>query len=424
MTLNNSKSDFTQGSILGKLIPFMMPILGALILQAAYGAVDLLVVGRFGTTSGLSAVSTGSQVLNLVTFVITQFAMGITVLIARYIGEKKQELIGRVIGGSIIIFAIISAVLFFVMICFSRSIAIVMQAPSEAVGLTSVYVKICGGGIFFIVAYNLLSAIFRGLGDSKSPLIFVAVACVINIVGDLLLVAGLKMDAAGAAIATVFAQAVSVMLALFMLVKRNKIFTITKSDFKINMHCKRALKIGIPLALQEFLTQVSFLALCAFINRLGLMQSMASFVSQNVGAGNEKRAQKVMFTGIGVGLVIGCIAFLLIIFKGDILTGIFTTDAAVVQKGYDYLKGFALETIVTAILFSMIGYFNGHDKTIWVMAQGLIQTLLVRLPLAYYMSIQPDASLTKIGFAAPAATIFGILLNVVYLIFLKYKKRI
>ena len=441
--MNNSKSDFTQGSILGKLIPFMMPILGALILQAAYGAVDLLVVGRFGTTSGLSAVSTGSQVLNLVTFVITQFAMGITVLIARYIGEKKQELIGQVIGGSIIIFAIISAVLFFVMICFSRRIAIVMQAPSEAVGLTSVY----GGGIFFIVAYNLLSAIFRGLGDSKSPLIFVAVACVINIVGDLLLVAGLKMDAAGAAIATVFAQAVSVVLALFMLVKRNKIFTITKSDFKVNIHCKRALKIGIPLALQEFLTQVSFLALCAFINRLGLeassgygvackivnfamlipsslMQSMASFVSQNVGAGNEKRAKKAMFTGIGVGLVIGCIAFLLIIFKGDILTGIFTTDAAVVQKGYDYLKGFALETIVTAILFSMIGYFNGHDKTIWVMAQGLIQTLLVRLPLAYYMSIQTDASLTKIGFAAPAATIFGILLNVVYLIFLKYKKRI
>ena len=174
--------------------------------------------------------------LNLVTFVITQFAMGITVLIARYIGEKKQELIGQVIGGSIIIFAIISAVLFLVMICFSRRIAIVMQAPSEAVGLTSVYVKICGGGIFFIVAYNLLSAIFRGLGDSKSPLIFVAVACVINIVGDLLLVAGLKMDAAGAAIATVFAQAVSVMLALFMLVKRNKIFTITKSDFKIKEH--------------------------------------------------------------------------------------------------------------------------------------------------------------------------------------------
>ena len=445
--MKSDKADFTQGSILKKLVAFMMPVLGALILQAAYGAVDLLVVGRFGSTSGLSAVSTGSQVLNLVTFVVVQFAMGITVLIARYLGEKKPEKIGAVIGGGAIVFTIISVVLFIVMVCFAHPISILMQAPEEAVDLTASYVRICGGGIFFIVAYNLLSAIFRGLGDSKSPLIFVAVACVINIVGDLLLVAGLKMDAAGAAIATVFAQAVSVVLALFMLVKRNKIFTITKSDFKVNIHCKRALKIGIPLALQEFLTQVSFLALCAFINRLGLeassgygvackivnfamlipsslMQSMASFVSQNVGAGNEKRAKKAMFTGIGVGLVIGCIAFLLIIFKGDILTGIFTTDAAVVQKGYDYLKGFALETIVTAILFSMIGYFNGHDKTIWVMAQGLIQTLLVRLPLAYYMSIQTDASLTKIGFAAPAATIFGILLNVAYILFLKYKKRI
>lgn len=444
--MNNSKSDFTQGSILGKLLPFMMPILGALVLQAAYGAVDLLVVGRFGTTSGLSAVSTGSQVLNLVTFVITQFAMGITVLSARYIGEKKPQYIGALIGGATIIFAIVSAVLFVIMIGFSQPIAVLMQAPEEAVELTSTYVRICGGGIFFIVAYNLLAAIFRGLGDSKSPLLFVAVACVVNIAGDLILVAGLHLDAAGAAIATVAAQAVSVVFALFLLVKRELPFEISKHDFKINMHCVRALKIGLPLALQEFLTQISFLALCAFVNRLGLeassgygvackivnfamlipsslMQSMASFVSQNVGAGNEKRAKKAMFTGMGVGLVIGCIVFTLVWFKGNLLTGIFTTDAAVVQNGYDYLKGFALETIVTAILFSIIGYFNGHDKTVWVMVQGLVQTLLVRLPLAYYMSIQPDASLTKIGFAAPAATIFGIVLNVIYYLYANRKQQ-
>lgn len=444
--MNNSKSDFTQGSILGKLLPFMMPILGALVLQAAYGAVDLLVVGRFGTTSGLSAVSTGSQVLNLVTFVITQFAMGITVLIARYIGEKKPQYIGALIGGATIIFAIVSAVLFVIMIGFSQPIAVLMQAPEEAVELTSTYVRICGGGIFFIVAYNLLAAIFRGLGDSKSPLLFVAVACVVNIAGDLILVAGLHLDAAGAAIATVAAQAVSVVFALFLLVKRELPFEISKHDFKINMHCVRALKIGLPLALQEFLTQISFLALCVFVNRLGLeassgygvackivnfamlipsslMQSMASFVSQNVGAGNEKRAKKAMFTGMGVGLVIGCIVFTLVWFKGNLLTGIFTTDAAVVQNGYDYLKGFALETIVTAILFSIIGYFNGHDKTVWVMVQGLVQTLLVRLPLAYYMSIQSDASLTKIGFAAPAATIFGIVLNVIYYLYANRKQQ-
>ena len=443
----DSRSDFTQGSILGKLVPFMLPILGALILQAAYGAVDLLVVGRFGTTSGLSSVSTGSQVLNLVTFVITQSAMGITVLIARYIGEKKQQQIGALIGGSIVVFAMISAVLFVVMIVFSRPIAVLMQAPAEAVSLTSMYVKICGGGIFFIVAYNLLAAIFRGLGDSKSPLIFVAVACVVNIAGDLILVAGLHLDAAGAAIATVLAQAVSVVLALLLLFKRKLPFTIKKNDFKINEHCKRALKTGLPLALQECLTQISFLALCAFVNKLGLeassgygvacklvnfamlipsalMQSTASFISQNVGAGNEKRAKKTMFTGIGVGLTIGCIVFIFIMFKGDILTGIFTTDEVVIQKGYNYLRGFASETIVTAVLFSMIGYFNGHDKTVWVMLQGFIQTLLVRLPLAYYMSIQPDASLTKIGFAAPVATMFGIVLNMIFYIYCNRKNKI
>lgn len=445
--MNNSKADFTQGSILGKLLPFMAPILGALVLQAAYGAVDLLVVGRFGTTSGLSAVSTGSQVLNLVTFVITQFAMGITVLIARYIGEQRTQNIGPLIGGSALVYAGISAVLFVVLVGFPRQIAVLMQAPQEAVALTSTYIRICGAGIFFIVAYNLLSAIFRGLGDSKSPLIFVAVACVVNIVGDLILVAGLHLDAAGAAIATVLAQAVSVVLALFLLFKRQLGFKITKADFKVNKHCIRALKIGLPLALQECLTQISFLALCAFVNRLGLdassgygvackivnfamlipsslMQSMASFVSQNVGAGKEKRAKQALFTGMGVGLVVGCFVFAFVLFKGDLLTGIFTTDAAVVQKGYDYLRGFALETIVTAVLFSMVGYFNGHDKTVWVMVQGLVQTLLVRLPLAYYMSIQPNASLTNIGFAAPAATIFGIILNVIYYIWLnKHSKE-
>lgn len=425
----------------------MGPILGALILQAAYGAVDLLVVGWFGSTEGLSAVSTGSQVLNLVTFVITQFAMGITVLIARYIGEKKTELIGGVIGGTTIVFAIMAAVLLVGMIVFARPISVLMQAPEQAVGLTSVYVRICGGGIFFIVAYNVLAAIFRGLGDSKSPLIFVAVACGVNIVGDLVFVAGFKMDAAGAAIATVMAQAVSVVCALFLLLKRKLPFKIIKRDFRINPQCGKALKIGVPLALQEFLTQVSFLALCAFVNRLGLpassgygvackivnfamlipssrMQSMASFVSQNVGAGKAERARKAMFCGMSVGLIIGCAVFVLILFKGDVLTGLFSKDAVVVQNGYAYLKGFALETIVTSILFSMIGYFNGNGRTLWVMIQGLTQTLLVRLPLAYYMSIQPDASLTNIGFAAPTATIFGIILNVIYyIIFNKKTKR-
>ena len=443
---NTEKNDFTQGSILKKLALFMLPILGALVLQAAYGAVDLLVVGRFGSTSGLSAVSTGSQVLNLVTFVVTQFAMGLTVLIARYLGEKKPEQIGSVIGGAVVVFAVISAALFIVMVVFARPISILMQAPTEALDLTTSYVRICGSGIFFIVAYNLMAAIFRGLGDSKSPLLFVLVACIVNIFGDLFLVAGLHLDAAGAALATVFAQAVSVVCAVILLIKKKLPFSITRSDFGFNSQCKKFLGIGLPLALQEFLTQVSFLALCSFVNRLGLeassgygvackivnfamlipsalMQSMASFVSQNVGAGNQKRAKKSMFTGIGVGLVFGCLVFTLIMLKGDVLAGFFSTDAAVIQKGFDYLKGFAPETIATAVLFSMVGYFNGNNQTLWVMCQGLIQTLLVRLPMSYYMSIQSNASLTKIGLAAPTSTAVGIVLNVLFYIYLNKKSK-
>ena len=443
--MTNEKADFTQGSILKKLVAFMIPILGALILQAAYGAVDLIVVGRYGSTSGLSGVSTGSQVLNLVTFAVTQLAMGITVLIARYLGEKRPQEIGAVIGGATLVFAGISVVLFILMVGFAHPISVLMQAPEEAVDLTTMYVRICGGGIFFIVAYNVLSAIFRGLGDSKSPLLFVLVACIINIIGDLVLVAGFHLDAAGAAAATVLAQACSVVFAICILVKKHLPFTIVRNDFKWNAQCGKFLRIGLPLAFQEVLTQLSFLALCAFVNRLGLeassgygvackivnfamlvpsalMQSLASFVSQNIGAGKEKRARQTLFTGIGVGLVVGCFVFCFVMFRGDLLAGIFTTDTAVIQRGYEYLKGFAPETIMTAFLFSMIGYFNGNNRTVWVMTQGMIQTLLIRLPFAYVMSIQPDASLTMIGLAAPVSTTVGVVMCAVYYWHMNRKK--
>lgn len=444
--MSSDKNNFTEGNILKKLSLFMLPVLGALILQAAYGAVDLLVVGRFGSTAGLSAVSTGSQLMNLVTFMVTQLAMGATVLIARYLGEKKPERIGAVLGGATVVFAILATVLFALLVFFAHPIAVLMQAPSEALGLTTRYVRICGMGIFFIVAYNMLAAIFRGLGDSKSPLLFVLVACLINIAGDLLFVAGFKMDAAGAAIATVMAQAVSVVLAIVILLKKDLPFTLKKSDFRLNPQCRKFLQVGLPLALQEVLTQASFLALCAFVNRLGLtassgygvaskivsfamlipsalMQSMASFVAQNAGASKPKRAKQAMFTGMGIGLVFGCAVFALVMLKGDVLAGIFSTDAEVVQKGFEYLKGFAPETILTAILFSMLGYFNGNNKTVFVMIQGLVQTLLVRLPMSYLMSIQPNASLTKIGLAAPVSTLVGVLLNTAFYLYFTHSQQ-
>lgn len=437
--MTDNKSDFTQGSIISKLLRFMIPIFGALVLQAMYGAVDILVVGRFGTTAGISGVSTGSNIVNLITFTITGLTMGVTVVMGQYMGEKKPEKVGQVVGGAICLFVLLSCILAAVTLVFARPFAILMQAPEEALDLTVLYVRICGGGIFFIIAYNVISSIFRGIGDSNMPLLFVGIACVVNIIGDLLFVAVFQWNVAGAALATVMAQAVSVVLSLVIIKKRKPPFTLKKEHIRFNPEIKKFVMVGTPIAFQEILTQLSFLALCAFINRLGLdassgygvankivsfvmlvpgslMQSMASFVAQNVGAGQEKRARKAMVTGMaigcGVGIFIGVFAFV----RGDLLAAIFSSDAAVIARAAQYLKGFAPEAVVTAILFSFIGYYHGHSKTLFVMLQGIAQTFMVRLPMSYFMSIQPDASLTLIGLAAPCATVFGIVINLLYFV--------
>lgn len=438
-------NDFTQGSILKKMIKFMVPILGALVLQAMYGAVDLMIVGQFGTTSGLSGISTGSNIMNLATFVVAGLAMAVTVQISKYIGMKNEERIGRLLGATIALFSIISVVVSVVLIVFAPQLSVLMQAPEEALDLTVQYVRICGTGFLLITAYNTISSVFRGLGDSKSPLIFVAIACCVNIVGDLVLVAGFGLNVIGAAVATVAAQGISVLLSVLIIRKKKLPFHIHKQDICLNEEIKGIFKIGTPIALQELLTQLSFLALCAFVNSLGLaassgygvaskiqgfvmlipgslMQSMSSFVSQNVGAGKEKRAFRAMLTGIGIGAVVGVFVFIGVVFYGDVLAGIFTNDAAVVQEAFNYLRGFALEAIVTAVLFSFMGYYNGHARTFWVMIQGLAQTFIVRLPMAYIMTMQPDANLFKIALSAPSATIFGIVLNVAYYFY--YRKQL
>ena len=431
------KNDFTQGSIVSKLLRFMIPILGALILQAMYGAVDILVVGWFGTTAGISGVSTGSSIVNLITFTITGLTMGVTIVMGQYLGEKKPEKVGAVVGGAIWLFFVMAFIIAAVMLIFARPLAVLMQAPEEALDLTVLYVRICGGGIFFIIAYNVISSIFRGIGDSNMPLIFVGIACVVNIAGDLLFIAVFHWNVAGAALATVMAQAVSVILSILIIRKRKSLFAIKKEDIRCNPEIKRFIRVGTPIAFQEILTQLSFLALCAFINRLGLeessgygvankivsfvmlvpgalMQSMASFVAQNVGAGQEKRARKAMVTGMLVGCSVGVFIAVLSFVRGDLPASVFSNDAAVIACAAQYLKGFAPEAVVTAILFSFIGYYNGHSRTVFVMLQGIAQTFVVRLPMSYFMSIRPDANLTMIGLAAPCATIFGIAINLIY----------
>lgn len=347
--------DFTQGSIAGKLVKFMIPVLGALILQAMYGAVDLIVVGQFGTNAGISGVATGSNVINLVTFVITSLTMGVTVLISRYLGERSVERVGKVIGGAICFFIALAAALMVLLLAFAPQFASWLNAPEEAYDLTVTYIRICGAGIAFVVAYNVISGIFRGLGNSRLPLIFVLIACIVNVIGDLVFVAGLQMDVAGAALATILAQAVSVVMSL-MIIRRQKLpFTVTRRDIGFNSEIGTFLKLGVPLALQECLTNISFLILCAIINNMGLeassgygiaqkvvsfimlipsslMQSMSAFVAQNVGAGKEKRARRAMVTGMAIGVTIGAFIFALSFFKGDVPSALFTSNPVFIEK--------------------------------------------------------------------------------------------
>jgi len=436
--------DFTQGSIFGKLARFMFPILGALILQAMYGAVDLLIVGQFGSNAGISGVATGSGVLHTATLVVTSLASAVTVLTGRYLGAKQHAQIGRLIGSAIAFFLALSVAMTVLLTAFARPLAILMQAPPEAVDLTAQYIRICGGGFVFIVFYNLISCIFRGMGDSKTPLLFVGISCSVNIIADLILIAVCHMNVAGAALATVFAQAVSVVISLFVIRKRDLGFRFSVKDIGFHRETLAFLRVGSPLALQEFLTSGSFLMLCAFINRLGLdasngygiaqkltsfimlipsalMQSLSAFVAQNVGAHQEHRAKRGMYYGMITGACIGVFIAAAVFFKGDLLASIFSSNPQDIARAHEYLRGFAIEPVITCVAFSFIGYFNGYAKSSFVMLQGLVQSFLVRLPLSYIMSIQPDPSLTEIGLAVPCATMVGIFLFTVY--FLRMQKQ-
>lgn len=438
----NENQNFTQGSIFGKMLRFMLPVLGALVMQSLYGAVDLLVVGQFGTTTGISAISTGSMITNSITMVLTALATAVTVLMGHHLGRGTPEKIGELLGNALALFSCIAVFLTVVMSVFARSIAVIMQAPEEALELTAQYIRICGAGFIFVVFYNFISSVFRGMGNSRLPLLFVCIACVVNILGDLLLVAVFHMNVAGAALATIIAQAVSVLLSL-LIIRRTKLpFQLHRENIHFAEDVKTILKIGVPLALQEFLTGIGMLAVCAFINRMGLdassgygvaqkihvfvllvpmsiMQCMAPFVSQNVGARREDRAKRAMLCGTGIGMVTGLCMAAAVFFKGDVLSAIFTSDANVIAQSVDYLQGFAPEAFLTCILFSLLGYFNGHAKTVFVMWESLARTFLVRLPVSYFMSIRPDATLTSVALAGPVSTFCGICVSVVYLFHLQ-----
>ncbi len=431
------EQNFTRGPIFWPLVRFALPVLLALLLQTMYGAVDLMIVGRFGGEMAevyVSAVATGSQLMHTVTMVISGLAMGVTILVARQVGAGEPEEAGNTIGSGIWLFAGVSAAVTAAVICAARPLAELMQAPPEALEETVRYVVICASGTTLIVGYNLLGSIFRGIGDSRLPLVTVAIACVLNILGDLLLVAVFHMGAAGAAAATITAQGMSVLISLWILRHRNLPFRLGRKELRPKGdRIREILGLGIPISLQDLLVNVSFLVITAIVNSLGLtasagvgvaqklcgflmlvpsafLQSMSAFAAQNLGAGKPERARRALLCAIAASLAVSVVTFFFTFFRGDLLSGIFAKDAPVVAASAEYLKAYAVDCLLTAFLFCFIGYFNGLGSTKFVMIQGLIGAFGVRLPVSYLMSLREPVSLFAIGLATPASTAVQILL--------------
>ena len=434
------QNNFTEGKILSPLIRFMIPIFCAMFLQSMYGAVDLLIVGKFAEAADISAVSTGSQIMMSITFLVSNFAMGTTILLGQRIGEGRGREGGVVIGSSICLFgAIALAFTVLVPLC-ATGMADLMNAPKEAYAQTLSYVRICGLGSLFILSYNLLGSIFRGIGDSKTPLMTVIIACVLNIGGDLLLVAVFHMGTAGAALATVAAQAVSVAVSLFVIRKKELPFTFRREHLRFDGGIiRRITKLGLPIALQDLLVSVSFLVILAIVNSLGVTvsagvgvaekvcsfimlipsafsQSMAAFVAQNAGAGRFDRAKKALGCAITASFVPAVGMFVLAFFFGHLLTGIFSGEPAVVTAGAEYLKAYGIDCLLTCFLFCFIGYYNGLGRTRFVMVQGIAGAFLVRVPVSYLMSLQTPVSLFHIGLATPFSTVLQIVLCVGFML--------
>lgn len=428
----------TQGPVLPALLKFTIPILCALILQAAYGTVDLWTVSHFGEIGDISGVNIGSQVTTIIINTCAGLAVGTTVLLGTYIGGKQVEKASRTIGVSIAVFAVLAVLITAGMLLFLDQIVTATQTPVEAVEQARSYLRISATGTVFIVAYNLLGSIFRGLGDSKTPLIAVGIACVINIVLDLLFVAVLDMGAAGAALATVIAQALSVFFALLIIRKRPLPFVFEKKYISLDItYSKEVIRLGVPVAFQSALSSISFLVVTATINSFGvyassavgvvskingivmlvpisLMQSLAAFTAQNRGAGQMNRAKQGVFSAMGLGLIFGLVVGYVSWFHGEIFTGIFTSDPLLTANATEYLRVYAIETVITTVLFSFIGYFNGCGRTTFVMLQSGLSAALIRIPFTILFSRIPGTTLFMVGLGIPISTCCQIVVCVLY----------
>lgn len=431
--------DLTQGSVPKVLLQFAVPYLLANVLQALYGGADLFVVGRFDDAASVAGVAIGSQVMQTVTGIILGLTTGITVFIGIATGARNDKELAAIIGSSVWLFAIVGAVLTLTMAVLHEPIALVMHTPAEAMADTLHYLLICSLGIPFIIGYNVVCGILRGLGDSRTPLYFVALACVINIVLDFVLVGGFHMRAAGAAVATIASQGISFVTALWFLHRRGFHFRLTRHDIRLSGYfSRRIMVLGAPIALQDALVNISFLIITVIVNQMGVVASaalgvvekiivfamlppmaissaVAAMTAQNYGAGLTGRMNRCLRSGIGMALAFDVSVCVYSQFLPDTLTGIFTNDALVIGMASEYLHGYSVDCIMVSFVFCINSYFSGQGNSWFPMIHSLIATFLFRIPLSWAFSHIDPTSLFWMGFAPPLSTMVSLAICIWYL---------
>lgn len=430
------EKNLTSGSVFKNVVCFSLPFLLSYFLQTLYGMADLFIIGQFGGVEQTTAVSIGSQVMHMITVMIVGLSMGSTVIIARAVGAEDKKSASRTVGNTATLFMLISVALALTLLLFARRIVFAMSTPEQAVNGTFLYLSICFAGIPFITAYNIISSIFRGLGDSKSPMYFIAVACVANIIFDYIFMGALKLGPAGAALGTTLSQAVSVAIALAVIIKR-KLISVERSDFVLRREIVLpVLKIGFPVAMQDGFIQISFILITIIANRRGLadaaavgivekimsfmflvpssmLSTVSALASQNIGAKKYDRADSTLrfasFIATGFGLVMA----VLIQFSASSFVALFTADSVVIALGAQYLRGYIWDCFLGGIHFSFSGYFCALGKSGISFLHNLLSIVLVRVPGAYFMSKLFPENLFPMGIATACGSLLSVIVCVI-----------
>ena len=434
------EKNLTTGSVFKNLILFSLPYLLSYFLQTLYGMADLFIIGQFEGVASTTAVSIGSQVMHMLTVIIVGLAMGTTVSIGQAVGSGDQKRAAQSVGNTVILFMTVSLVLTVLLLALVHPIVLAMSTPAEAVDGTMAYLRVCFIGIPFITAYNIISSIFRGMGDSKSPMYFIAIACAANIGLDYLFIGVLHLGPAGAALGTTVSQAVSVAVSLVVIIKRRSL-RLSKKDFKPRRDVMgKLLSIGVPIALQDGLIQIAFIVITIIANRRGLNDaaavgivekiisflflipsSMLSTVSalgaQNIGANKPERAKLTLRYAILLAAGFGLLCSIIIQFTAEPIVSLFTDQTAaggtdVIRLGGQYLRGYIWDSIFAGIHFSFSGYFCACGKSGLSFLHNIIAIVLVRVPGVYLTSQLFHTTLFPMGLATAAGSFLSVLICV------------